>query len=96
MLLVFCRSMRSKVILRRGKLSRGIVPLDDNARPHIARQTRALLGEQFYWDIFEHPPYSPDLAPSDFFLFPKVKERLADKRFTNDEDLKNAVGGHMA
>ena len=31
-----------------------------------------------------HPPYSPDLAPSDFFLFPKMKEHL-------DEDLKDAV-----
>ena len=29
----------------------------------------ALLREQFQWDIFEHPPYSPDLAPSDFFLY---------------------------
>ena len=47
-----------------------------------------------HWDIVEHP-YSPDLAPSDFFLFPKMKEHLAGKRFVNDEDLKNAVDGHM-
>ena len=30
------------------------------------RQTQAFLREQFRWDIFEHPPYSPDLAPSGF------------------------------
>ena len=42
-------------------------------------------------DIFVHPPYSPDLAPSDFFLFPKIKKHLAGKRFANDEDLKDAV-----
>ena len=65
------------------------------ARPHIARHTKALLLEQFHRDIFEHPPYSPDLASSDFFLFPKMKEHLTGKRFANDEDLKNAVGGHM-
>ena len=41
---------------RRGKLSRGIVLLHDNARPHTARQAQALLREQFHWDIFEHPP----------------------------------------
>ena len=35
-----------------------------------------------------HPPYSPDLTPSDLFLFPKMKEHLAGKRFANDEDLK--------
>ena len=63
------------------------------ARPHTAQQTQALLCEQFYWYILEHPPYSPDLAPSDFFLFPKM-EHLAGKCFTN-EDLTNAVDGHM-
>ena len=35
-------------------------------------------------------PYSPDLSPSDFFLFPKM-EHLAGKHFANDEDLKDAV-----
>ena len=37
-------------------------------------------------------PYSPDLTPLDFFLFPKMKEHLAGKCFANDEDLKYAVG----
>ena len=36
-------------------------------------------------------PYSPNLAPSDFFPFPKIKEHLIGKRFANDEDLKDAV-----
>ena len=35
-------------------------------------------------------PYSPDLAPSDFFMFPEMKEHIAGKRFANDEDLKDA------
>ena len=43
-----------------------------------------------HWNIFEHPPYSPDLAPSNFFLFPKMKEHLAVIIFVNDEDLKDA------
>ncbi len=34
--------------------------------------------------VLEHPPYSPDLAPADFFLFRKVKEALA--RTTLDQD----------
>ena len=75
---------------RRGKLPREIVLLHDSARPQAARQTQALLREQLHWDIFEHPPYSPDLAPSDFFLFPKMKEHLVGKRFASDEDLKDA------
>ena len=76
---------------RRGKLSRGIVPIHDNARPHTARQTQTLLHDEFHWDAFDHPPYSPDLAPSDFYLFWKMKEHLAGKRFKDDEDLQRAV-----
>jgi len=40
---------------------------------------------------FDHPPYSPDLAPSDFYLFSKMKEHLAGKRFTDYEYLQHAV-----
>ena len=76
---------------RRAKISCGIVLLHDNARPHTAPQTQALLREQFLWDIFKHSLNSPDLAPSNFFLFPKMKsEHLADNRFANNEDLKDA------
>ena len=79
----------TRLSYRRDKLSCGIVLLHDNAHPHTARQTQTLLFEQFHWDIFEHSQYSPDLAPSDVFLFPKMKEHLAGKRFANDEDLKD-------
>ncbi|GBN55081.1 hypothetical protein AVEN_148992-1 [Araneus ventricosus] len=41
--------------------------------------------------LFDHPPYSPDLAPSDFHLFLKLKEFLGGKRFGSDEELENAV-----
>ena len=44
---------------------------------------------------FEHPPYSPDLVLSDFFLFPKMKEHLACKRSANDEDQNDGVGSHI-
>jgi transposase len=53
---------------RRGMLSAGIVFLHDNARPHTAQRTASLL-QEFSWEVFNHPPYNPDLAPSDFHLF---------------------------
>jgi len=31
--------------------------------------------------VLEHPAYSPDLAPIDFFLFPKIKEILKGRHF---------------
>jgi histone-lysine N-methyltransferase SETMAR len=47
--------------------------LHDNARPHTATATQDLI-TIFGWEQFNHPPYSPDLAPSDFhvFLHPKT------------------------
>jgi histone-lysine N-methyltransferase SETMAR len=47
-----------------GMLTYGVVLLNDNTRPHTAARTRALL-EYFNWELCDHPPYSPDLAPSD-------------------------------
>ena len=38
-----------------------------------------------------HPPYSPDLAPSDFWLFPKLKEKLRGCRYETIEEMKEAV-----
>ena len=74
---------------RRGMLRKGVSILHDIARPHAARQTVALL-QWFGWDI-THPPYSPDVAPSEFHLFPKLKEHLSGMRFNNDGDVKDAV-----
>ena len=90
----YCATLRLRKAIqnrRRGKLSRGFVLIRDNARPHTARQTETLLHDEFHWDTFDHPPYSPDLAPSDFYLFLKMTEHLAGKRFTDDEDLQHAV-----
>ena len=43
--------------------------------PHTAFLTKELLGS-LGWEILPHPPYSPDLIPSDFHLFPHLKEPL--------------------
>jgi hypothetical protein len=64
--------------------------LHDNARPHAAARTQAML-QEFGWEVFEHPAYSPDFAPSDFNLFPKLKEFLGGRRFKGDEEMKDAV-----
>lgn len=38
------------------------------------------------YELLPHPPYSPDLAPSDYFLFADLKRMLAGKKFkSNDE-----------
>ena len=40
-------------------------------------------------NVLEHPAYSPDLAPSDFFLFPKIKEILKGRHFDDTDDIRN-------
>jgi len=75
---------------RRGRLSSGVRLLHDNARPHVSLQTQELL-TNFGWTVIPHPPYSPDLAPSDYHLFPKLKEHLGGLRFNTDDDVKEEV-----
>jgi hypothetical protein len=38
--------------------------------------------------VIPHPPYSPDLAPCDFFLFPKIKLKLKRCRFDTIEKIQ--------
>jgi len=38
--------------------------------------------------VVPHPPYSPDLAPSDFFLSPKLKMKLKGRRFQTLEEIQ--------
>jgi hypothetical protein len=38
--------------------------------------------------LLEHPPYSQDLAPNDFFLFPKIKEILKGKHFDDIDNIR--------
>ena len=64
---------------RRGMLSATILLLHDNALPHSAAQTQDLI-TSFRWEQMEHPPYSPDLSPSDFHLFLHLKKFLGGKR----------------
>jgi histone-lysine N-methyltransferase SETMAR len=65
--------------------------LHDNAPAHRALATQkklALLGFQ----CLDHPPYSPDLAPSDYHLFPILKKQLKGSHFSSDAEVIAAAG----
>ncbi|UYV82439.1 hypothetical protein LAZ67_21002171 [Cordylochernes scorpioides] len=72
---------------RPGLLSRKVSLVYDNTHPHAARTTQMLL-ENFKWEILTHPPYSSDLAPSDFHLFSALKLHLGGKHFANDDEVQ--------
>lgn len=75
---------------RRGKLRAGVLFHQDNAPVHKAAIAMAAIQEAGF-ELVEHPPYSPDLAPSDFYLFPRLKEHLRGKKFDDDSDVMAAV-----
>ena len=62
----------------------------DNARPHTAHITAQEIANMG-WKIMPQPPYSPDLAPSDFHLFGPLKDELCGHHFETDDDVKRAV-----
>ncbi len=67
----------------------------DNAPAHNARNTKLHMlftGMQ----RIKHPPYSPDLAPSDFRFFSRVKKNLRGKHFDTLDDLEDAVDDEIS
>jgi hypothetical protein len=58
--------------------------LRDNVRPQTAAHTQALL-EHFSWKLFDQPPFSPNLTPSNNHLSTYLKNWLQSQRFNNNE-----------
>jgi len=71
---------------RQGKVTKGVLFLHDNAPAHrvLATQKKlAYLGFQ----CLDHLPYSLDLAPSDYHLFPGLKKQLKSRHFSSDAEV---------
>jgi len=64
--------------------------LHDNARPHVAKLTQGQL-EELGWMTLPHPPYSPDIAPSDFHLFRALKHHMRGIEFNDDKHIEMEV-----
>ena len=75
---------------RRGKLFKGVLLQQDNARVHTCKVAMDAVERNGY-ELIPHPAYSPDLAPSDFFLFPKLKKDICGLHFRSDEEVVTAV-----
>lgn len=68
----------------------GPVLLHDNASSHNAKKS-VEHAQQLGFDVLPHPPYSPDLAPTDYHVFRSLQHYIANKIFNSDEDLENVV-----
>ena len=71
-------------------MQRGVLFHQDNAPPRRSCVALAAIDIAGF-ELVDHPSYSPDLASSDFFLFPKLKENIRGKIFTSDDDVMTSV-----
>lgn len=67
----------------------------DNARPHTATVTKIAI-QELRWEVLPHPAYSPDLAPSDFYLFRSLSNELRGVSFNNDLELQKWLHAFFA
>ena len=67
-----------------------VILQNDNARPHVDKPVKTDL-ETLKWEVLPHPPYSPDIAPSDYYLFRSMAHGLADQQFHSYEDIEKWI-----
>jgi histone-lysine N-methyltransferase SETMAR len=58
----------------RSKRSQTVLLHHNNARPHAAAAAAIETIQKLNFELLPHPPYSPDLAPSDYHLFCSLKK----------------------
>ncbi|PNF29571.1 hypothetical protein B7P43_G01924 [Cryptotermes secundus] len=82
--------VKEKLRSKRKTGGKQVAFLQDNARPHTAKTTLETL-RKLKWNLLTHPPYGPDLAPSDFYLFGRFKSDLQGMRFVDNDAVIQTV-----
>ena len=67
----------------------------NNAQPHVAIPVKNYF-ENSVWEVLPHPPYSLDLAPSDYHLFRSMQNALTRMRFTSEQSIKKCLDSFLA
>ncbi|PNF20109.1 hypothetical protein B7P43_G04790 [Cryptotermes secundus] len=75
--------VKEKIQSKRKRGGKRVAFLQDNARRHTAKTTMVTL-RKLKCNLLTHPPYSPNLAPSDFYLFGRLKSDLQGMQFVDD------------
>ena len=79
---------------RRGKLTHSVLLLQDNAPAHTSQVAMAAATE-CELQFLPHPQYSPDMAPSDSYLFPKLKSHLHGTQYGSNDGVIEAVNENL-
>ena len=75
---------------RRDLISPGVILHHDNASVHTSYYVLSTIHNLRY-ELFRHPPYFPDLAPSDYYLFPFLKNYLKGRRYKDRSALDSSI-----
>lgn len=103
---IYCeqlKKLRIKVLAKwpTRRLNKGIFFHQDNAKPHVAAKTKRTIEEDFNlksdipWYTISHPAYSPDLAPSDFYLFKNLQNYLRNSIYNGKKDTVEDVADYL-
>ena len=68
----------------------GVSLLHDNASSYKCEVVKSFLASEKV-KVLNHPPYSPNLSPCDFFLFPRLKKMLSGNKYTSRSSLGSAI-----
>lgn len=66
---------------------RGLL-IQDNAKPHVAIRTKEKIEDLDGIELLPHPAYSPDLAPSDYYLFRSMANFFKGRNFKNQQEVE--------
>ena len=89
------RRLRQEIARKRqGKLTRGVLLLQDIAPSHTS-QVAITAATECGLNILHYPPYSPDMASSDLYLSPKLKSHLGGTQYGSNEGVIEAVNGNF-
>ena len=75
------------------RLIQHVCPFYDGWAMNVPAHTTLRFGSfwpKMAWPLLPHPPYSPSLAPSNFFLFPHMKQVLKGEHFASVEQVKQS------
>lgn len=84
------KRLRNRVARVRPEIANNWILHHDNAPSHGSMLVKEFLAKQMV-PTLPQPPYSPDLAPADFFLFPRLKSHLKGHHFGTVENVQAAV-----
>lgn len=87
--------LRVAILAKRPKkINHEVLLLHDNASVHKSNAVQGAIRKVNFVEL-NHPAYSPDIAPSDYYLFKNMKAFLRDKNFDSDDEVITTVEGYL-